>query len=891
MAGDEKVPKVVTRAEPASASVTPINTNHTSLLSLNNHARAQYFLGQGGVASGAGYACSACHPPMTNKQREQWNRNRVTELVRQTALALLAAHRSHIESLRVRFLSDKQGETSLALAAAWFVIEIEKLDSRLSADQMALWALAAEARRSWSFDPDWIDEFLSHTDKTLDLKANLDGKGLPSLGSGNFAGIVDGVVGLRHRQRKELAQNLEVIYRRFPFMGTLPPANLLAPFHHQEEAERLAKPEHGVSKTRAESPDAGMSKFTTGDAGLLTGSEKNLPVPPLPGSELEKTPEQIERAYRILLINVDDVVKKVRSNDIDPLSLPEAVAIAAERMDGPDKQVLNELQTEREANGILASIGIAALSGASLGATGVAAFVLGGADIVIGGTFFAQEADEYFDRKALEQASASHDRSLLGVPPTSGTEAIMLIVNGLVTAAGLVNLAGALRGFGKSPKGTGSGSGPVSSRSMAGTSGGKSSHPGPTEPMRAATTIVEAHDTVADTLRSGMGVRPPPLPATPGAAPIAEGTVVARGIATLAEARRIYDKSRALALGREVGIWRNRHTGAYAVTVGGEGGVSSPLGGLWEWAGVQHFHPNRGNVLTYRNPAPKDVDNALVTAALDQRQHTEFIEHSLPNGGRTYTAYTAHPDGRITIEFELPDGTRHQQNFASLADYQADWGKRTRYVSADPRNPDYLDLIRETDEFYSGRDSDGATMSGTVRGKPRSDAIPTEVFEATEGIHVIEDLPTGRSVELIIDETCPPANDATGQRLLRHVERAIELYQEEGLTINQIAEVRTLERTNRMVDARVAQAKHRGSRINEIFRDLVTKDGKLNNVYVTANRERGIDVFDAKNHVQYDLTTRQQWDQHLRDYDMNRVKDFKGNYPMYRLPTEIRWSK
>ena len=368
----------------------------------------------------------------------------MTELVRQTALDLLAAHRSHIESSLVMFLSNKQGETSLALVFAWLVNELEVFSARLGADQMALRGLARKAGSQGSFDQDWIPEFLSHTDKSLDLPANLSGNGLSYWGSGIFSLIVGGVADLRQKQQREVAQNLAAIYRRFPFMGTLPPANLLAPFHHQEEAARLAKPEHGVSKTRAESPDAGMSKFTTGDAGLLTGSEKNLPVPPLPGSELEKTPEQIERAYRILLINVDDVVKKVRSNDIDPLSLPEAVAIAAERMDGPDKQVLNELQTEREANGILASIGIAALGGASLGATAVAAggaaFVLGGADIAIGGAFFAHDAEEYFDRKALEQASASHDRSLLGVPPTSGTEAIMLIVNGLITTAGLVKL-------------------------------------------------------------------------------------------------------------------------------------------------------------------------------------------------------------------------------------------------------------------------------------------------------------------------------------------------------------------------------------------------------------------------------------------------------------------
>ena len=261
-----------------------------------------------------------------------------------------------------------------------------------------------------------------------------------------------------------------------------------------------------------------------------------------------------------------------------------------------------------------------------------------------------------------------------------------------------------------------------SRRSMGATSGGgERPPPSATEAPRPAATVAEAHDrAVAETLRSGMGVRPPPLPARPGAAPIAEGSVVARDIPTLAEARRIFDESSARAPGREVAIWRNRRSGAYAVTVGSEGAVSAPAGEFGEWAGVQHIHPNEGNVLTYRNPAPQDVNNALVTAFLDGRPHTEFIEHRLPTGGRRFTAYTAHPDGRITIEFERPDGSRSTRSFASLADYQADWGSRTRGVSADPKNPEYRDLMRDIDEFYSGRRSGGATMSGTVRDRPAS---------------------------------------------------------------------------------------------------------------------------------------------------------------------------
>lgn len=246
--------------------------------------------------------------------------------------------------------------------------------------------------------------------------------------------------------------------------------------------------------------------------------------------------------------------------------------------------------------------------------------------------------------------------------------------------------------------------------------------PTPTgEPPRPAASLGEAHQrAVAETLRSGMGVRPPPLP-RPGAAPIARGNVVIeRDIPTLAEARRVYDDTCARAPGREVAIWLNRRTGTYAVTAGNAGDVSSPLGNFGDWAGVQHVHPNQGNVLTYRNPAPQDVSNALVTAQLEQRPHTEFIEHRLPDGGRTYTAYTGHPDGSLSVEFQRPDGTRHTQRYSTLADYQAQWGSRTRAVAPDPANPEYRDLMRDIDEFYSGRRSEGATMSGTVRDRPAS---------------------------------------------------------------------------------------------------------------------------------------------------------------------------
>lgn len=256
-------------------------------------------------------------------------------------------------------------------------------------------------------------------------------------------------------------------------------------------------------------------------------------------------------------------------------------------------------------------------------------------------------------------------------------------------------------------------------RSMASAGGPERPLPPPTEPVRA--TAATAHErAVADTLRSGMGVRPPPLPARADSAALPPGTVVSRNIGSLAEARRVYDEASARAPDREVAIWYNRRSGVYAVTVGTEGGVSSPLGSFGEWAGVQHSHPNRGNVLTYRNPAPQDVNNALVTAALDGRAHTEFIEHRLPGGGRSFTAYTAHPDGRVVIEFERPDGSRSTRSFASLADYQADWSSRSRALDPDPASPDYRDLMRDLDDFYAGRRREGATMAGTSGDRPAS---------------------------------------------------------------------------------------------------------------------------------------------------------------------------
>ena len=270
---------------------------------------------------------------------------------------------------------------------------------------------------------------------------------------------------------------------------------------------------------------------------------------------------------------------------------------------------------------------------------------------------------------------------------------------------------------------------PSARRTVAGTGGaGPERPPGTPEP----TPRTPHQEAMEATLRSRMGVRPPPLP-RPGATPVPEGTF-RRDIATLAEARQVYDEARARTPGREVGIWINRHTGRYAVTVGGTGGVDSPPGAFGEWAGVQHFHPNEGNILTYRNPAPQDLDNALVAAAMEGRPHTEMIEHDLPTGGRTYTAYTANPDGSLTIEYQRPDGSRYQRSYASLQEYSADWGSRTRAVVPDPNNPEYRDLMRDIEDYYASRSPGGGRSMAGSASRPRPTGREAEQAARAESL-------------------------------------------------------------------------------------------------------------------------------------------------------------
>ena len=243
----------------------------------------------------------------------------------------------------------------------------------------------------------------------------------------------------------------------------------------------------------------------------------------------------------------------------------------------------------------------------------------------------------------------------------------------------------------------------------------------PAPPARSGTPTPgdAAHEQwMADTLKNRMGTRPPPLP-RPGAPPARIGET-RYGLGSMQEALRVYDDYRARAPGREVGIYRNAHTGEYAVVAGREGGVSGPLKGEpAAWDNVLHNHPNPENVLNFRNPAPQDLRGQIRGMFRADRPVTALIEHEVPGGGRRYTAVTiSPPDGKVEIMYHGADGAPVTRRFANVDDFANDWGSRKVY--ADPENKQsktYDDMVRDVGAGDTW-DPGGVSMAGSGQGKP-----------------------------------------------------------------------------------------------------------------------------------------------------------------------------
>lgn len=229
----------------------------------------------------------------------------------------------------------------------------------------------------------------------------------------------------------------------------------------------------------------------------------------------------------------------------------------------------------------------------------------------------------------------------------------------------------------------------------------------------------QAHDAwVAEMTRTGMEPRPPATPAT--TEPLRPGQFAGENIQTPREAYRLYEESLERAPGMEVGIFRNTSTGRYTVRVGDAMSVRSPEVGNWET--VMHYHPNRANVLTYRMPAPADVQGTAIDAFRGGRAITEFVEYDIPGAGRSRAAYTVTSEGQVTVEYARPDGTRMRRSFANLNDYQRAYGERTTHL--DPQSDEYRWVMQDLNDFYASRSELGAgrTMGGTTRPPGRSSA-------------------------------------------------------------------------------------------------------------------------------------------------------------------------
>ncbi|RYG20305.1 hypothetical protein EON82_20415 [bacterium] len=234
-----------------------------------------------------------------------------------------------------------------------------------------------------------------------------------------------------------------------------------------------------------------------------------------------------------------------------------------------------------------------------------------------------------------------------------------------------------------------------------------------------------AHDQwVSDMLRSGMGERPN-APAEPR--PIGPEPEIRTGEAAYAEYERTLAET---GYEIEVAIYRNRATGEYRVRRGTAMEVSGPMGEGWE--GVMHYHPNPGNVLTYRMPAPADINGVALPAFRARAPITEFVEYPLPGGGRGRAAYTLDPrTGGVSIEYQRADGSRYRRSYASLNDYAAEYNARTTYL--EPGTPEYEWAMRDLNDYYRnllGGDSSRRTTGGTTPTSLPTDAALDTMSQA-----------------------------------------------------------------------------------------------------------------------------------------------------------------
>jgi hypothetical protein len=180
-----------------------------------------------------------------------------------------------------------------------------------------------------------------------------------------------------------------------------------------------------------------------------------------------------------------------------------------------------------------------------------------------------------------------------------------------------------------------------------------------------------------------------------------------RGLTNADAAYAAYNRALLASNGKEVAIYHNPETGEYRVMVGSEVGVRAPE--AFGWNALLHYHPNAGNVLTFRLPAPQDFRGLMMRYLAEGVMVREFLEFDIPGVGRGRTEFGIDPAHAepFYVRIHQPDGSSRMLRFAHDGHYTAYWGDRTIAVPKD--SPVYDAMIRDIEAYLR---STGAAQRG-----------------------------------------------------------------------------------------------------------------------------------------------------------------------------------
>ncbi|WP_266168801.1 DUF4157 domain-containing protein [Dyella subtropica] len=240
-------------------------------------------------------------------------------------------------------------------------------------------------------------------------------------------------------------------------------------------------------------------------------------------------------------------------------------------------------------------------------------------------------------------------------------------------------------------------------RSMTGSGGSASDGKPPSSPPPGTTTTSAtpkgrgSPEHLFDRLEKGVDRSlPPPLPAEAIKNPPKAGEFQ-RGLTTADAAYAAYNKALAVSGGREVAIYHNPETGEYRIMMGSETGVRAPE--PFGWNALLHYHPNEGNVLNFRLPAPQDFAGLMMRYLSGGVAVREFVEFNIPGVGRGRTEYGMEPGNPepFYVRINQADGTSRTVRFANDGHYSAYWGERT--IAVPEGSPVYDAMIRDIQDY------------------------------------------------------------------------------------------------------------------------------------------------------------------------------------------------